>query len=243
MNPLDARAHHVLAHVFEMTGRAAEGVRWMTAHRAIWSADSMAARTAGGDAVLDPLCRGARHRVRSRLLAMKGLADLIDASALLWRVQLEGGEIGQRACDLADAWAPHIDDRFCSFTDLHAMLAFVAARDWRRAKRLERLLAAAQKLPTRHAETTRRLGLPACRALLAFGRGDDALAVSLLATLPPWRAASAAATPSATCSISRCCGRWKRIRNTALAQTTRTLQDGKRRFQADKDSSGGAAGQ
>jgi hypothetical protein len=28
-NPSDARAHHVMAHVFEMTGRADAGVRWM----------------------------------------------------------------------------------------------------------------------------------------------------------------------------------------------------------------------
>ena len=53
-----------------------------------------------------------------------------------------------------------------------------------RAKRLERALPSHSQ-PTRHAETTRKLGLPACRALIAFGRGDDSLAVSLLATLPP----------------------------------------------------------
>ena len=33
--------------------------------------------------------------------------------------------------------------------------------------------------------TTRLLGLTACRALAAFGRGDDMLAVTLLASLPP----------------------------------------------------------
>ena len=82
------------------------------------------------------------------------------------------------------AWAPHIDDGFCSFSDLHAMLAFVGARDWNLARRLERELARRQALPTRHGETTRQLGLPACRALIAFGHGDDALAIALLAGLP-----------------------------------------------------------
>ena len=32
LNPLDARAHHVMAHVFEMTERADAGVRWMNEH-------------------------------------------------------------------------------------------------------------------------------------------------------------------------------------------------------------------
>ncbi len=71
------------------------------------------------------------------------------------------------------AWAPTIDDGFCSFNDLHAMLAFVGARDWIRAQRLELALAEAASLPTRYGETTRQLGLPACRALIAFGRGND----------------------------------------------------------------------
>jgi tetratricopeptide (TPR) repeat protein len=191
LDPLDARAHHVLAHVFEMTGRSDEGVRWMTAHREAWSTDSMAATHCWWHLALFHLAEGRIDRAlalydeRLRAHGSTEVADLIDASALLWRVQLQGGDAGDRGCELADAWAPHIDDRFCSFTDLHAMLAFVGARDWRRAKRLVRGLAAAQTLRTRHGETTRRLGLPACRALLAFGRGDDALAVSLLAALPP----------------------------------------------------------
>jgi hypothetical protein len=85
---------------------------------------------------------------------------------------------------LAAAWDPHIDDGFCSFNDLHAMLAFVGARDWDRAGRLERALASSLSLPTRHGETTRQLGLSVCRALLAFGRGDYTLAITLLASLP-----------------------------------------------------------
>jgi len=230
MNPHDARAHHVLAHVFEMTGRAADGVRWMTAHRAVWSADSVAATHCWWHLSLFHLANGqtdgalAFFDERIRAGGSVEVADLIDASALLWRVQLQDGETGWRACELAEAWAPHIDDRFCSFNDLHAMLAFVAAHDWRRAKRLERRLAAAQKLPTRHAETTRKLGLPACRALMAYGRGDDALAVSLLATLPPLArrlGGSHAQRDVLHLTLLRAA---ERIRDTALA-TTGTLQD------------------
>jgi len=34
--PLDGRAHHALAHVFEMQGRAAEGIRRLGARSAQW---------------------------------------------------------------------------------------------------------------------------------------------------------------------------------------------------------------
>lgn len=102
----------------------------------------------------------------------------------LWRIQIHGGEPGQRWAALAAAWHAHIDDGFCSFNDMHAMLAFVGARDDRRARRLESVLLERQSAPTRHGATTRQLGLAACQGLRAFGDGDYARAVVLLAGLP-----------------------------------------------------------
>src|SRR5205814_10295069 len=98
------------------------------------------------------------------------VADMIDAAALLWRIELQGGHAGARWNELASAWAPHIADAFCTFNDLHAMIAFVGAREWDLAQRLERELAQRQTHPTRHGDTTRLIGLPACRALIVFGR-------------------------------------------------------------------------
>jgi tetratricopeptide (TPR) repeat protein len=189
-NPFDARAHHVMAHVFEMTERADAGVCWMNAHIACWSADTVVATHCWWHLALHHLEQGELdralalydHRVRAGYSTE--IADLIDAAALLWRMQVLGSDTDARWTELSAAWAPHIDDGFCSFNDLHAMLAFVGARDWDRALRLELALAKSQSLPTRHGETTRQLGLPACRALIAFGRGDYTRAISLLASLP-----------------------------------------------------------
>ena len=190
-NPANARAHHVMAHVFEMTGRTGEGLRWMNAHIQSWAVDSVASTHFWWHLALFHLAQGEADRALAlydqRVSAAQAddIADLIDAAALLWRLQLEGStDLRARWPELAAAWSPHINDGFCSFNDIHAMLAFVGARDWQRALQLEHALAAAQCLPTRHGETTRELGLPACRALIAFGRGDDALATTLLASLP-----------------------------------------------------------
>jgi tetratricopeptide (TPR) repeat protein len=190
-NPANARAHHVMAHVFEMTDRAGEGLRWMNAHIQGWAVDSLVSTHCWWHLALFHLAQGEADRALAlydrRLSAAQadGIADLIDAAALLWRLQLESStDPRARWPELAAAWSPRINDGFCSFNDVHAMLAFVGARDWQRALRLERALAAAQWLPTRHGETTRQLGLPACRALIAFGRGDDALATTLLASVP-----------------------------------------------------------
>ena len=190
MNPFDARAHHVMAHVFEMTERTGAGVPWMNEHIAGWGVDSVVATHCWWHLALFHLAQSQTDRAlalydrRVRAGHSGAIADLIDAASLLWRIHLSGGDTGMRWAELAAAWAPHIDDRFCSFNDLHAMLAFVGARDWDSAQRLELVLATGQSLPTRHGATTRQVGLPACRALMAFGRGNDTLAITLFASLP-----------------------------------------------------------
>jgi tetratricopeptide (TPR) repeat protein len=190
LNALDARAHHVMAHVFEMSERADEGVHWMNEHIASWDVDTVVATHCWWHLALFHLAQGQLDRAlalydqRIRAGQSGAITDLIDAAALLWRVQLGGADTGTRWAELAAAWRPHIDDGFCSFNDLHAMLSFVGARDWDSAQRLELGLVRAQSLPTRHGATTRQLGLPACRALVAFGRGNHTLAITLLASLP-----------------------------------------------------------
>ncbi len=190
LDALDARAHHVMAHVFEMTERADAGVRWMDEHASSWGTDTVVATHCWWHLALFHLARGRSDRAmalydqRIRPDHSAAIADLIDAAALLWRVQLRGVGSGTRWSELAEAWAPNVDDGFCSFNDLHAMLAFVGARDWDRAHRLEVALSRAAALPTRYGETTRQVGLPACRGLIAFGRRNDPLAIALFASLP-----------------------------------------------------------
>ncbi len=191
LNAFDARAHHVMAHIFEMTDDFEAGVCWMNSNVTCWGVDTVVATHCWWHVALYHLERDqpddalALYDERIRDGHSREVADLIDAAALLWRVLLQGGDTGARWTELSAAWAPHVDDCFCSFNDLHAMLAFVGARDWDRAQRLERVLVRAQSQPTRHGGTTRQLGLPACRALIAFGRGNYTLAIALLANLPP----------------------------------------------------------
>ncbi|MBO9515062.1 MAG: tetratricopeptide repeat protein [Variovorax sp.] len=190
LDPHDVRAHHAMAHIFEMTEDADAGLDWMHRHVAAWSDGTVVATHCWWHLALFHLARAEwshalalyDHRVRSG--HSLEISDLIDATALLWRIDLHRGDLGLRWAELAAAWASHIDDRFCSFNDLHAALAFVGAREWSLARRLECALVDAQAKPTRHGASTRELGLAACRAMMAFGRGDHPLAVTLLASLP-----------------------------------------------------------
>jgi hypothetical protein len=46
-------------------------------------------------------------------------------------------------------------DAYCPFNDLHAMLAYVGAQDWRAARQLETALLGSQAQRSRYGETTR----------------------------------------------------------------------------------------
>jgi hypothetical protein len=190
LDPQSARAHHVLAHVFEMTGRGQAGGEWMRAHEPSWAPGSIAAThcwwhialfhiqqqdLAAALAVYDQYIRCGRSTA---------VADMIDASALLWRLHLGGADVGGRWAELAQSWSAHIADGYCTFTDLHAMMAFVGARRWKLAAELIRELTCRQHSATRHGQMTRLVGLPACRGLLAFGQRDFAGAARLFGSLP-----------------------------------------------------------
>jgi hypothetical protein len=181
----DWRALHALLHVFEMQGRPEEGLSCIAArarHAELpnhlwWHAALFELQLHRFDAALE---------VYERRMRLGGLADLIDAAALLWRLSLAGADVGAWFAALAERWAPHAEDGYCAFNDLHAVMAFVGAQRWALA---ERVLAAQELRLARtqgaNYEMTCFVGLPACRALVAFGRREYAVAERLLRGLPP----------------------------------------------------------
>ena len=179
LEPQDLRAEHALIHVLEMQGRAAEGVQRRTpATNHLWWHRALFHLQLGDSA-------GALE-IYDRQMRLSTVADLIDASSLLWRVQLAGGHVGSRYALLAEHWSPFAEDAYCAFNDVHATMAFVGAGRWALAERVQaaqaRRIAAARGA---NYDMTRLVGLPACRALVAFGRGDYARAEALLRGLPP----------------------------------------------------------
>lgn len=90
--------------------------------------------------------------------------DLVDASALLWRLQLAGVDCGQRWKRLAEQWAPFICDGWYAFNDAHAMMAFVGAGRWDLADQLLLTMRARLDRNGSNQMMTRDVGLPLARA-------------------------------------------------------------------------------
>jgi hypothetical protein len=109
--------------------------------------------------------------------------NMVDASAILWRLYLGGVDAGARWQDLADSWTPFAGDGNYAFNDMHAMMAFAAAGRSEAAKTLLEAQRAAVEAGGDNAGFTRDIGLPATRGILAFADGDYRTAADLLGPL------------------------------------------------------------
>ncbi|RKT43002.1 tetratricopeptide repeat protein [Thiocapsa rosea] len=182
----DAWAWHAVAHVMEMQGRTTEGIAWLRSDSDAWSVDNFFAvhiwwhlalyhlEMGEVDEVLR-LFDGPIYGPRSRVVL-----DMIDASALLWRLQLRGIPLGERWQAVADGWEPIADAGNYAFNDAHAMMAFTGAQRRAAAERVFAAQTQAMDGPGDNRFFVREVGSPVTRAIHAFGEGDYAETVRLL---------------------------------------------------------------
>jgi tetratricopeptide (TPR) repeat protein len=190
-NSDDVWGIHAVVHTYEMAGRVPDGVRFMRRREADWQSGNFlnvhnswhyalyllqAGDTEGALAVYDRMIRHAG----SQDVAL----ELLDASALLWRMWLEGTPVGDRWQPLAAAWGRILAPGFYPFNDMHAVMSFIGNRELDRAEGLVRTLGevAANRVDASSGwRMTSEIGLPVCRGLVAFARGEyDAVIADLL---------------------------------------------------------------
>jgi len=188
-DPHDAWAVHAVAHVMEMTSRVGDGQQWLESRADDWSDDNFLAVHNWWHLGLfyfdqlrwDEVLKIYDARVRGSDSA--AILDMIDASAMLWRLKLHGVDVGDRWQRIAEVWEPRIDDGWYAFNDTHAMMAFAGAGRRDLASRLLAVMEATAALPTDNGMMTRTVGLPVARAIVAYSEGRFAEAVELLATV------------------------------------------------------------
>jgi tetratricopeptide (TPR) repeat protein len=185
----DSWAVHAAAHVMEMQGRIDEGIAWLTSRERDWSPDNGLAVHNYWHLALFHLDQGDHARVLavydSAIHAGPALTllSLVDATALLWRLKLDGADVGRRFAEVADEWEAKLDGEggFYAFNDLHAALAFAATgRDAAIAKLVSRMQQAAEARDA-NAAMTRDVGLPLVKGIAAYGRGRYDEAVDAIA--------------------------------------------------------------
>ncbi|HET8729167.1 MAG TPA: tetratricopeptide repeat protein [Alphaproteobacteria bacterium] len=186
LEPRDGWAQHAVAHVMEMQGRQRDGIAWMRADPAAWSRESFFCVHNWWHLALYHLDLGEVNEVLALFdgpiygSCSKVALDMVDASALLWRLHLRGIDVGDRWQVLADNWAPVAVASNYTFNDVHAVMAFVGAGRTKAADAVLEAQTAAMERPGDNAAFTREVGHPVAQAIRAFGEGDYAQTVRLL---------------------------------------------------------------
>ncbi len=187
LEPDDCWGQHALAHVMEMEARQAEGVAFMESRRAHWAQDDNGFSFHNWwHTALYNLDQG--HAGRALEIYDRSIRpgqseiqmEMLDATALLWRMHLMGLDVGKRWENLAAAYEKTAQDGFYAFNDMHAMIAYVATGARASAKRLLAAVERAAEGDGTNARMEREVGLPILRAIEAFGRGKYAETVGLL---------------------------------------------------------------
>jgi len=185
IDPRDGWAVHAVAHVNEMRGDLEAGIPWLADNAKDWAPDSGFAYHNWWHLALLYLDAGNTEEVlklydeRVRPNPESGVVlEGIDASSLLWRLHLEGVDVGNRFQPVAAAWERCAEDAFYAFNDLHALMAFIGAG---RGDLVERTLKAMRQAASGdgdNAYVARAVGLPLAEGFAALGAGKYAEAAA-----------------------------------------------------------------
>ncbi|WP_188310314.1 tetratricopeptide repeat protein [Arenimonas fontis] len=178
IEPRDGWAWHAVAHVHEMRGESRRGIEWLRPSRPVWSDSSYLAVHNTWHLALFHLTEGEPEEALR--LYDEGIGgpqsplaiDLVDATAMLWRLRLLGVDVGDRWQTVADRWMAAGPLGHYAFNAVHALMALIGAgREQGRQELLEALVVATHA-DDDSAVFAREAGLPVARALLAQARGD-----------------------------------------------------------------------
>ncbi len=191
--PSDVWAAHGVAHVLEMQGRRGEGITWLEGleaqwqgansirHHLLWHRALFHHERGDTAAVLRLYDHGFRDLASPLTQALPDMfVDVQNAASMLFRLSLQGVDVGDRWVELADRAEARIGDTQSAFTLPHWMMALGATGRFQQAAHLLHAVAEAARGTGTNAAILARSGLPACRAALHHARGEHAQAVAAL---------------------------------------------------------------
>ncbi|MEA2737850.1 MAG: hypothetical protein QOH05_1157 [Acetobacteraceae bacterium] len=193
-DPTNFFAHHVKAHILEMDCRPREGSDWLAAQTGYWPIGNNLVHHLWWHRALMQLDLGERDAVLASYdtnirdlnapltrAAPDQFNDLQNATALLWRLEQLGLDVGGRWQELADKAEARIGDSAYLLLPPHLMLALAATgRDDASARFLAALREQAADTSRWDAAAVGDVVLPVCEAALAHRRGQHPKVVALL---------------------------------------------------------------
>uniref|UniRef100_A0A1I7XDD6 Tetratricopeptide repeat protein 38 n=1 Tax=Heterorhabditis bacteriophora TaxID=37862 RepID=A0A1I7XDD6_HETBA len=189
LNRFDSWATHATAHVMEMEGRQDEGIHfmentvndwkpgWMIATHNFWHNALFYIEKAEYEISLSIF----DQEISPRLAKSGSMLDMVDAVSLLWRLEMEGVNVGKRWNTLP-SMQKHIHDHVIVFNDVHLGPMLLKMEDYDDEIKLHDSLVNFSRCCTGdNARVSRLVGVPLYEGMIHYGRGNfDEAAAKLL---------------------------------------------------------------
>lgn len=179
----DAWALHAVAHVYDMTGRAKDGVQWIEKRPESWANCNNFRYHVWWHKALFHLDLGEVDEVLAlyddeiRRDKTDDYRDISNAASLLCRLEIEDVDVGRRWEELADMCERRTDDTSVVFADMHYLLALLGDN---REDAAARLVRSVRTAGARHHgdmdDVAAAAGVPLGAGLTAFRDGHYDLA-------------------------------------------------------------------
>lgn len=191
-NPDDVWGVHAVAHTYEMLGCVDDGIEFMEDRRDDWGQSNLFTVHNWWHLALyyldqerhDDVLAIYDERIHHADSAGVPL-EMLDASALLARLAIDGIDTGGRFGQLADAWSTRVTEApWYPFNDYHAVIAMAGAGRLDDARAVVARLEHTAAEPPDPSRTCRMMaadvGLPVSKAAIAFFDGDHDTVVDTL---------------------------------------------------------------
>ncbi|XP_022807218.1 tetratricopeptide repeat protein 38-like [Stylophora pistillata] len=188
LNPRDCWSTHAEAHVIETEGRQDEGIKFLSTTLNDWTMGAMLACQNYWHWALYQIEKGEHQaavdiydeEVGKRCLA-GAMLDLVDASSLLCRLQMEGVDANDRWRELFHLRESHTDDHILVFNAVHMLMCTLGAK--KEDATLNLLMSLRDYVRNgsgTNCEVSREVGLALCEAFEQADKGNFDRAVDIL---------------------------------------------------------------
>ncbi|VDK79041.1 unnamed protein product [Litomosoides sigmodontis] len=197
LNTYDAWATHALAHCMEMNGRFQEGIHFMESSEMNWNKCSLLACHNYWHVALyyielgkyDEALTYYDREIEGRVKNVATMLDIVDASSILLRFEMERLSVGNRWKALLPLVKPHMHDHLLAFNDAHIRMVIEGCSD--STARRNHCDSVATFIASSssgggggdNADRTRTLGKPICDAITSYYSGDYHEVVQALAPI------------------------------------------------------------
>ncbi|KAK6732110.1 hypothetical protein RB195_016473 [Necator americanus] len=181
LNRFDCWATHARAHCMVMQGRNDEGINFMESTVNDWRPGwIIATHNYWHNALFyiekgdyeTPLTIFDNEVCRRACSGKQSVLDTADAASMLWRLELEGVDVGKRWHDLPNM-STHLEDHVTCFNDAHLGIALMRREETENESRLyDSLVEFSENTDVDNTKVSRDVGIPLYEGMRNFGRAQ-----------------------------------------------------------------------